>query len=635
MSWGMSTGLVGVSRDITERKRAEAALRQSEERARLLADMLERSSQPFATAYPDGRIGWANAAYCDLVGYSQDELRTLSWAVDLTPPEWRDSEAAAIAEFHREGKPVRYEKEYLRKDGTRVPVEILAHLVRDSAGAPSSYYAFVTDLTERKKAQQALRESEQRYRELFENSQFGVYRSTPDGRILLVNPALLAMLGYSSLEELTARNLEAEGFEPEYDRGWFKDALERHGKIRDHEARWTRRDGNPVYVLESAVAVRDSNGAILHYDGTVEDITERRRMLDALRMSEERFRQVAEDAGVFVWEVDADGLYTYASPVVETMLGYTPEELIGRLHYYDLFAPDVREELTAIAMDAFAQRRSFSSLLNSNSRKDGTMVMLETSGTPMLDAAGNLLGYRGTDRDVTDRARATEELRKHRDHLEELVRARTAELEEKQMKLVDEVLARNLAVEALKRSEANLQLQFDSMPSGCITIGPDARIQSWNPAAERIFGYSGTEAMGAPVVDLLVPEDLRSEVRIFFRGLFEATDSVARVNENVTKDGRRITCEWSNTLLSQPRWIRSRCPLHGPGRHIPQAGGGSHRAKDSGIGGLQQGDGWARKAVDRAEGGDQPALRGIGPASSLSAGLGRGEAVSGTRAAVV
>ncbi len=254
---------------------------------------------------------------------------------------------------------MRYEKEYLRKDGTRVPVEILVHLVRDSAGAPSSYYAFVTDLTERKRAQQALQESEQRYRELFENSQFGVYRSTPDGRILLVNPALLAMLGYSSLEELTARNLEAEGFEPGYDRGWFKDALERHGKIRDHEARWTRRDGSPIYVLESAVAVRDSNGAILHYDGTVEDITERKRIADALRKSEERFRQVAEDAGVFVWEVDADGLYTYASPVVETILGYTPEELVGKLHYYDLFAPDDREELKAIAAEAFAQRRSF------------------------------------------------------------------------------------------------------------------------------------------------------------------------------------------------------------------------------------------------------------------------------------
>jgi PAS domain S-box-containing protein len=549
---GHVTDVVGVSRDITQRKKAEAALRQSEERARLLADMLERSSQPFTTAKPDGRIEMANAAYCGLVGYSQDELRTLNWVTDLTPLEWREVTPAFLAEVRMKGNPVRYEKEYVRKDGLRVPVEILANLVRDSTGEPSYYYAFVTDLTERRQAQQALQQSEQRYRELFENAQFGVYRSTPDGRILLVNPAMLAMLGYSFREELAERNLEADGFEPGYDRGWFKDTLERHGRIRDHEAKWTRRDGNPVYVLESAIAVRDAHGAVLYYDGTVEDITARKQIADALHLSEERFRQVAEDAGVFVWEVDADGLYTYASPVVEAILGYAPNELIGKLHDYDLFAPDDREELKAIVTEAFAQRRSFSSFLNANVRKDGKIVILETNAVPMLDAAGNLLGYRGTDRDVTDRALATEELRKHRDHLGELVKERTEELAVQNRKLSDEVFAHSLALEALKRSEAHLQLQFDSMPSGCITIGPDAKIQSWNPSAERIFGYSGTEAVGTPVVDLLVPEDLRSEVRPFLRRLFETTESVARVNDNVTKDGLRITCEWSNTLLLDP-----------------------------------------------------------------------------------
>ena len=85
--------VLGVTRDITERKRAEQALWESEGRARRLAEMLERSSQPFVTAYPDGRLNIVNAAYCGLVGYSRDELQTLSWAVDLTPPEWREKEA--------------------------------------------------------------------------------------------------------------------------------------------------------------------------------------------------------------------------------------------------------------------------------------------------------------------------------------------------------------------------------------------------------------------------------------------------------------------------------------------------------------------------------------------------------------
>lgn len=546
---GHVTGVVGVSRDITQRKRAEAALRQIEERARLLADMLERSSQPFATANPDGRMGMVNAAYCNLVGYSQDELRTLNWVTDLTPLEWREVTPASLAELDIKGDPVRYEKEYVRKNGSRVPVEVLANLVRDSTGAPSSYYAFVTDLTERKQAQQALRESDQRYREVFENSQLGIYRTTPDGRILIANPALRAMLGYTSVEELAERNLDEEGFEAGYDRGWFKHTLERDGTIRNYEVRWQRRDGRTVYFRENAKAVHDSEGALLYYDGTVEDITARKRIADELRNSEERFRQVAEDAGVFVWEVDANGLYTYASSTVETILEYTPDELIGKLHYYDLFAPDNREELKATLVEAFAQRRSFSSLLNANVRKDGMIVMLETGATPLLDAAGNLLGYRGTDRDVTDRARATEELRRHRDHLEVLVKERTAELEEKHSKLVDEILERTLAVEAYRQSEARLKIQFACMPVACFTIGLESRIRSWNPAAERIFGYSKTEAVGAPAVDLVVPEDLRSELAPFLQRLLEATETVHRINDNVTKDGRRITCEWTNTRL--------------------------------------------------------------------------------------
>ena len=182
--------------------------------------------------------------------------------------------------MHRERKPIRYQKEYIRKDGTRVPVEILVHLDRNPAEGAPYYYAFVTDLTERKRA------------------------------------------------------------------------------------------------------------------------------AEALRLSEERFRQVADDAGVFVWEVDAEGLYTYASTVVETILGYAPDELVGKLHYYDLFTPEVREQLQAIATKAFAEKRPIQSFLNPNLKKDGSTVMLETNGTPMLGEAGNLIGYRGTDRDVTGRVRA-------------------------------------------------------------------------------------------------------------------------------------------------------------------------------------------------------------------------------------
>ncbi len=148
--------LLAASIDITERKRTEEVLRESQKENSFLADLLNRSEQPFGVGYPDGRLGIVNGAFERLVGYGGDELRTMDWATVLTPPEWREPEQKSLEELHRTGIPVRYEKEYLRKDGTRVPIELLVHLVTDNDGNPLHYYSFITDITERKRAKEEL-----------------------------------------------------------------------------------------------------------------------------------------------------------------------------------------------------------------------------------------------------------------------------------------------------------------------------------------------------------------------------------------------------------------------------------------------------------------------------------------------
>ena len=139
---------------------------------------------------------------------------------------------------------------------------------------------------------------------------------------------------------------------------------------------------------------------------------------EALRESEERFRQVAESVGDFIWEVDAQGLYLYTSPSVEKILGYRPDELIGKKHFYDLFAPEVREELKAAALTAFAAKQPFRAFPNPNVSKGGRVVHLETSGLPMLDAGGNLVGYRGADTDVTERKNSEATLEESRTQID-------------------------------------------------------------------------------------------------------------------------------------------------------------------------------------------------------------------------
>jgi PAS domain S-box-containing protein len=138
----------------------------------------------------------------------------------------------------------------------------------------------------------------------------------------------------------------------------------------------------------------------------VKEEEKRKLTEEKLQESEQRFRQVTETAGEFIWEVDAAGLYTFASPSVEKILGYTAEELVGKLHFYDLFVPSVREERKAAAFRLFAARQSFRNFPNPNVSKSGRVVHLETSGAPVLDPAEELVGYRGADADVTGRRNA-------------------------------------------------------------------------------------------------------------------------------------------------------------------------------------------------------------------------------------
>jgi PAS domain S-box-containing protein len=136
-----------------------------------------------------------------------------------------------------------------------------------------------------KKTEGALRESERQYRNLFENIPTGVYRTTPDGRIVMANPSLVRMLGYSSFDELALRNLEIEGFDYNYSRSEFKEVLERDGEVRGIESAWKRHDSSVIFVRENARAIRGEDGTVLYYEGTVEDITEKKRAEGALQES--------------------------------------------------------------------------------------------------------------------------------------------------------------------------------------------------------------------------------------------------------------------------------------------------------------------------------------------------------------
>ncbi|MCX6099192.1 MAG: PAS domain S-box protein, partial [Candidatus Bipolaricaulota bacterium] len=165
---------------------------------------------------------------------------------------------------------------------------------------------------------------------LHENAPVGLYRTAPDGSILLTNAALAKMLGFSSSDELLARNLDVDGFDPAYPRGQFVERIEKEGMVSGLEAAWTRRDGTTVIVRESARAIRDPDGKTLFYDGTVEDITERKKSEDALRESEDRYRSLVDNVPGIIFTMDLAGKITFVSRRVGETLGYEAADVINK-----------------------------------------------------------------------------------------------------------------------------------------------------------------------------------------------------------------------------------------------------------------------------------------------------------------
>jgi PAS domain S-box-containing protein len=278
---GKNVGRVWGFRNVTERKRAEEALLESKA---LLNSIVNSTSD----------LIWSvNAKSLLLLSFNQGFvdffLQRFGILVkegmrpeDLLPTDdliqhWYGFYQRAL----REGS---FTIEYDMKTAPRTLQ--LSFNVLTRADVVFAVSVFAKDVTERERAEEALRASEERLRSFIENVPLGVYRTTPDGRVLMANPALLRMLGYDSLQELLSRNLERDGFEAGYPRSAFREQLERHGEVRGLEATWKRRDGSVIFVRESARAVRADDSAVLYYDGTIEDVTERRRLEEQLRQAQ-------------------------------------------------------------------------------------------------------------------------------------------------------------------------------------------------------------------------------------------------------------------------------------------------------------------------------------------------------------
>ncbi|MDD5361424.1 MAG: PAS domain S-box protein [Ignavibacteria bacterium] len=405
---------LALANDITEKIQTQEELKESEEKYRTLIEIF--SDAVFINH--NNKIVYANNSARKLFGAKTDnELIGIS-PFKVFHPDFHPLMKQRI-ETLLEGKTgvTAAEEQIVRLDGKIVDVEVTA--TPFILKGQKAIQVVLRDITERKRSEEVLKKLTERFNLATEAAQIGVWDWDIRGDNLLWDNRMYELYGINKEVFPEAYNAWLNGIHPD-DRESSNEFSQKaiKGDIDyDTEFRVLWPDGSVHWLKANGKVFRDEKGVALRMVGINYEITERKQAEESLIVNEERFRHVTDCSGVWVWETDKDGIYTYVSPMEENILGYKVDELIGKKHFYDFFIPEVKMELKAAAMGVFERKENFRNFENANIHKEGYVVYLETSGLPMHDEHGNFIGYRGADRDITPQRLAVEALKKSEESL--------------------------------------------------------------------------------------------------------------------------------------------------------------------------------------------------------------------------
>jgi PAS domain S-box-containing protein len=462
---GVLVRMAGTVQDITDRKHAEEALSRSEERFRSLFETSRDSV--LLLNQETGEILEANPVACRTYGYSLEEFLALKITDVSAEPE--KTEAAV-----RQSAPEVPFRLHRKKDGTLFPVEVGGGYFVE--GGLRLHTAFIRDITDRKKAEEALKTSEEKYRRLFDDAVLGVFQTSPAGKIFTVNPAYARMFGYSSPDELmaaisdVATSLYAD---PSRRPSIVRMIEEAHQPICVENV-YKRKDGSTFVGSLHAWTSCNSKGELI-LEGFVEDITERKRAEEDLRTSRLQLADAACMARIAYWESDEatqefifnDAFYALYGTTAEQEGGYR----VPRKEFVRRFVhPDDQEELRRQVAENRTRPGAgdIEQYEHRAIRRDGEVLHILTRDRVIMDESGQVLRVVGVNQDIT---------------------------------------ARKKMEEALRESETKLRAILDGSRDAIGGASKDGIRTFANPAYVSLFGYeSADELIGRPVIDLIAPE---------------------------------------------------------------------------------------------------------------------------------
>jgi PAS domain S-box-containing protein len=346
-----------------------------------------------------GVISYVNDKFCEISGYRRDEMighdhRFLNSGYH--PRTFFDGMWATL----RRGEVWQDEICNRSKSGSLFWLLTTITPVLGSDGKPLKFISVRVDITARKLAENVLAQQAQ----IIDQTHDAIFSTDLDGTLVSWNRGAAKLFGYSVHEALgqPVRFIAQRGAEGEFQVKVFL-ALLRSGS-GTVEIPLQKKSGEIFTAHFSLTLLRDGAGQEIGVAGYALDITERKAAECAMRASEKKYRTLVEAMHDWVWEIDEHGVYTYASPRVREMLGYEPGEVLGKTPF-DLMQPEEAERLGAVFSAIVAARKPIHLLENINLHRDGTLVVLETSGTPVIDEHGRFRGYQGIDRDITERKR--------------------------------------------------------------------------------------------------------------------------------------------------------------------------------------------------------------------------------------